>query len=88
MKRKEEPCSSVSYSLLWDLHRQVAEVSVSTVCCAWSFPSVREMGSGPDPLGPHHSRTPEAHEPCHLFKCESARKSYFEGLPDGSFKPG
>ncbi|KAM7375736.1 hypothetical protein PAMP_005514 [Pampus punctatissimus] len=37
-----------------------------------------KMEHSPAPPGPHHRRTPEVHESCHLFKCESPRKSYLK----------
>lgn len=56
-------------------------ISPSTACYDWGFPwtaSPDKMEHSPVPPGPHHRRTPKVHESCHLFKCESARKSYLK----------
>lgn len=39
-------------------------------------------------LGPHHRRTPEVSESCHLFKCERARKSYLKDYLMAASSPG
>lgn len=37
-----------------------------------------KMEHSPAPPGSHHRWTPKVCESCHLFKCESARKSYLK----------